>query len=111
MEVSFRRELHPVCPTYPAGAWFYETGRRFGLGGGPDRAAAVSDRSEPHFPERYVQRWYRAWLIGMHHAPLFAGLAPMASGIDDVLFPFWRISGQRRSISSMDLKIRSCRWN
>jgi hypothetical protein len=29
-----------------------------------------------------------AWLIGMHHAPLFAGLAPMASGIDDVLFPF-----------------------
>ena len=29
-----------------------------------------------------------AWLIGMHHAPLFAGLAPMASGLDDVLMPF-----------------------
>jgi dienelactone hydrolase len=29
-----------------------------------------------------------AWLIGMHHAPLFAGIAPMASGLDDVLFPF-----------------------
>jgi hypothetical protein len=28
------------------------------------------------------------WLIGMHHAPLFAGLAPMASGLDDVLLPF-----------------------
>jgi predicted esterase len=28
------------------------------------------------------------WLIGMHHAPLFAGLAPMASGLDDVLMPF-----------------------
>jgi hypothetical protein len=29
-----------------------------------------------------------AWLIGMHDAPLFAGLAPMASGLDDVLMPF-----------------------
>ncbi|WP_447968711.1 carboxylesterase family protein [Nitrospira sp. M1] len=29
-----------------------------------------------------------AWIIGMHHADTFAGIAPMASGIDDVLFPF-----------------------
>ena len=29
-----------------------------------------------------------AWIIGMHHAPLFAGVAPMASGIDTVLYPF-----------------------
>jgi hypothetical protein len=29
-----------------------------------------------------------AWLIGMHHAPLFAGIAPMAGGLDDVLMPF-----------------------
>lgn len=29
-----------------------------------------------------------AWIIGMHHAPTFAGIAPMASGLDDVLFPF-----------------------
>jgi dienelactone hydrolase len=28
------------------------------------------------------------WIIGMHHADRFAGIAPMASGIDDVLFPF-----------------------
>jgi hypothetical protein len=28
------------------------------------------------------------WIMGMHHADLFAGMAPMASGIDDVLFPF-----------------------
>jgi len=28
------------------------------------------------------------WIIGMHHADLFAGIAPMASGIDDVMFPF-----------------------
>jgi len=29
-----------------------------------------------------------AWVIGMHHAPLFAGIVPMASGLDDVLMPF-----------------------
>ncbi|MDH5574336.1 MAG: alpha/beta hydrolase-fold protein [Nitrospirota bacterium] len=29
-----------------------------------------------------------AWIIGMHHADRFAGIAPMASGIDDVLYPF-----------------------
>ena len=28
------------------------------------------------------------WIIGMHYADRFAGIAPMASGIDDVLFPF-----------------------
>ena len=31
-----------------------------------------------------------AWIIGMHHAPRFAAVAPMAGGIDDVLFPFLR---------------------
>jgi hypothetical protein len=29
-----------------------------------------------------------AWIIGMHHAPRFAAVAPMAGGIDDVLYPF-----------------------
>jgi len=28
------------------------------------------------------------WIIGMHYADRFAGIAPMASGIDDVLYPF-----------------------
>jgi dienelactone hydrolase len=28
------------------------------------------------------------YLIGSHYAPIFAGLAPMASGLDDVLLPF-----------------------
>jgi len=28
-----------------------------------------------------------AYLIGVHHAPEFAGLAPMAAGLDDVLLP------------------------
>lgn len=29
-----------------------------------------------------------AWIIGMHHADRFAGIAPMAGGIDEVLYPF-----------------------
>jgi hypothetical protein len=29
-----------------------------------------------------------AWVIGMHQASLFAGIAPMASGLDEVLMPF-----------------------
>lgn len=29
-----------------------------------------------------------AWLIGMQYAPYFAGIAPMAGGLDDVLYPF-----------------------
>jgi enterochelin esterase-like enzyme len=29
-----------------------------------------------------------AYLIGAHHAPLFAAIVPMASGLDDVLMPF-----------------------
>lgn len=28
-----------------------------------------------------------AYLIGLHHAPLFAGIAPMAAGLDEVLLP------------------------
>src|SRR2546428_13328404 len=28
------------------------------------------------------------FLIAVHHAALFAGLAPMAGGVDDVVFPF-----------------------
>jgi poly(3-hydroxybutyrate) depolymerase len=28
-----------------------------------------------------------AYLIGLHHAPVFAGVAPMAAGLDDVLMP------------------------
>ena len=77
-----------ACPTYPAGAWFTRRAEELVL-------ATI----------RYVQGRYHvdpdrifltgmsnggigAWLIGMHHAPLFAGVVPMASGLDEVLMPF-----------------------
>ena len=77
-----------ACPTYPAGAWFTR------------RAEEVAIATIRHVTHRYHVDPDRifltgmsnggigAWLIGMHHAPLFAGLVPMASGLDDVLMPF-----------------------
>ena len=77
-----------ACPTYPAGAWFTR------------RAEELVLATIRHVQQRYhidpdrifltgmSNGGIGAWLIGMHHAPLFAGLAPMASGLDDVLMPF-----------------------
>lgn len=77
-----------ACPTYPSGAWFtrraeelvletiHEVRRRYHID--PDRI----------FLTGMSNGGIGAWLIGMHHAPLFAGIAPMASGLDDVLMPF-----------------------
>jgi pimeloyl-ACP methyl ester carboxylesterase len=77
-----------VCPTYPAGAWF--TRRAEDLVLETVRAVQRRYRIDPNriFLSGMSNGGIGAWLIGMHHAPLFAGLAPMASGIDDVLFPF-----------------------
>ncbi len=77
-----------ACPTYPAGAWFTRRAEELVL------AVLQSVRSRYRVdPDRVFLTGMSnggigTWLIGMHHAPLFAGLAPMASGIDDVLFPF-----------------------
>jgi pimeloyl-ACP methyl ester carboxylesterase len=77
-----------ACPTYPAGAWFTR------------RAEEVALATIRHVTRRYhidpdrifltgmSNGGIGAWLIGMHHAPLFAGVVPMASGLDNVLMPF-----------------------
>jgi pimeloyl-ACP methyl ester carboxylesterase len=77
-----------ACPTYPAGAWFTRRAEDLVL------ATIRHVRQRYHLdPDRIFLTGMSnggigAWLIGMHHAPLFAGLAPMASGLDDVLMPF-----------------------
>lgn len=77
-----------ACPTYPAGAWFTRRAEDLVL------ATIRHVRQRYHVdPDRIFLTGMSnggigAWLIGMHHAPLFAGLAPMASGLDDVLMPF-----------------------
>ncbi len=77
-----------ACPTYPSGAWF--TRRAEDLVLATVQAVQQRYRVDPSriFLTGMSNGGIGAWLIGMHHAPLFAGLAPMASGIDDVLFPF-----------------------
>ena len=77
-----------ACPTIAMGAWW----TRFG----EDLTLAVLDHvvGEYHIdPDRIFLTGMSnggigTWIIGMHHADRFAGIAPMASGIDDVLFPF-----------------------
>lgn len=77
-----------ACPTYPSGAWFTRPAE--------DLVLATVDyvRRRYHIdPDRIFLTGMSnggigTWLVGMHHAPLFAGIAPMASGLDDVLMPF-----------------------
>jgi pimeloyl-ACP methyl ester carboxylesterase len=77
-----------ACPTYPAGAWFTRRAEELVL------ATIRQVRQRYHVdPDRIFLTGMSnggigAWLIGMHHAPLFAGLAPMAGGLDNVLMPF-----------------------
>ena len=77
-----------VCPTYPSGAWFTRQAEELVL--------AVIERVQAQYhvdPDRVFLTGMSnggigTWLIGMHHAQRFAGLAPMASGLDGVLMPF-----------------------
>ncbi len=77
-----------ACPTYPAGAWFTRRAEELVL------AAVQHVRRRYHIdPDRIFLTGMSngaigTWLIGMHDAPLFAGIAPMAGGLDDVLLPF-----------------------
>ncbi|MCP9446440.1 MAG: hypothetical protein NNA22_02570 [Nitrospira sp.] len=77
-----------ACPTYPSGAWFTRRAEELVL-------AAIHDlRRKYHIdPNRIFLTGMSnggigTLLIGMHHAPLFAGIAPMAGGLDRVLMPF-----------------------
>lgn len=77
-----------VCPTYPQGAWFTRRAEELVL------AAIRTVQQRYHIdPDRIFLTGMSnggvgAWLIGMHHAPRFAGIVPMAGGLDQVLFPF-----------------------
>ena len=77
-----------ACPTYPAGAWFTRRAEELVLA--TIRYVTQRYHVDPDriFLTGMSNGGIGAWLIGMHHAPLFAGLAPMAGGLDDVLMPF-----------------------
>lgn len=77
-----------ACPSYSMGMWWTRLGEELVL------ATIKTVRRRYHIdPDRiYLTGMSNGgigtWIIGMHRAPIFAAIAPMASGIDDVLFPF-----------------------
>ena len=77
-----------ACPTTPMGTWFTRNAEELVL------ATIRSVQRRYHIdPDRIFLTGMSnggigAWVIGMHDAPLFAGIAPMASGLDGVLMPF-----------------------
>jgi hypothetical protein len=77
-----------ACPTAQMGAWFTRGAEELVL------ATIRSVQRRYHIdPDRIFLTGMSnggigAWVIGMHDAPLFAGIAPMASGLDQVLMPF-----------------------
>lgn len=77
-----------ACPSVTMGSWWTRYGE--------DLALKVLQEVQKDYhidPDRIFLTGMSnggigTWIIGMHHADRFAGIAPMASGIDDVLFPF-----------------------
>ncbi len=77
-----------ACPTYPSGAWFTRRAEELVLETIRDVTRRYHIDPDRIFLTGMSNGGIGAWLIGMHHAPLLAGIAPMASGLDDVLVPF-----------------------
>jgi len=77
-----------ACPTIGMGAWWTRFGEDFTM------AVLNNVAKEYHIdPDRVFLTGMSnggigTWIIGMHHADRFAGIAPMASGLDDVMFSF-----------------------
>ncbi|MBM4127402.1 MAG: hypothetical protein FJ247_08670 [Nitrospira sp.] len=77
-----------ACPTYPSGAWFTRQAEELVLATIRELRTRYHVDSDRIFLTGMSNGGIGTWLMGMHHAPLFAGIAPMASGLDDVLMPF-----------------------
>ena len=77
-----------ACPTSMAGTWWTRSSEELVFA--TIRNVRARYRIDPDriYLTGMSNGGIGAWIIGMHHAPRFAAVAPMASGIDDVLFPF-----------------------
>ncbi|MGH7208893.1 MAG: hypothetical protein ACREIL_05860 [Nitrospiraceae bacterium] len=77
-----------ACPTLVQGTWWSRRGEDLVLA--TIRAVRARYRVDPDriFLTGMSNGGIGTLLIGVHHAALFAGLSPMAGGLDDVLFPF-----------------------
>jgi pimeloyl-ACP methyl ester carboxylesterase len=82
------RDYILACPTTPMGAWFTRGAEELVLATIRSVQRRYHIDSDRIFLTGMSNGGIGAWLIGMHDAPLFAGIAPMASGLDHVLMPF-----------------------
>ena len=77
-----------ACPSVTMGAWWTRYGEELVLKVLQEVQTRYHIDPDRIFLTGMSNGGIGTWIIGMHHADRFAGIAPMASGIDDVLFPF-----------------------
>jgi predicted esterase len=101
-----------ACPTLIQGTWWTRTAEELVLA--TIRSVQTRYRIDP---DRIILTGMSnggigAYLIGSHHAARLAGIAPMASGLDDVLLPFvenlrhtpvYIIHGKRDEVMPVDM--------
>lgn len=77
-----------ACPTLIQGTWWTRQAEELVIA--TLRAVQARYRIDPDriFLTGMSNGGIGTYLVGVHHAPLFAGLSPMASGLDEVLLPF-----------------------
>ncbi len=77
-----------ACPTVPMGSWWTRTAEQLVLA--TIRAVESRYRIDPDrvYLTGMSNGGIGAYLIGAHHAPLFAAVVPMAGGLPEVLLPF-----------------------
>lgn len=77
-----------ACPTYMQGTWWTRHGEALVLATLRTVQARYHIDPDRVFLTGMSNGGIGTYLVGTHDAPLFAGLAPMASGLDTVLMPF-----------------------
>jgi hypothetical protein len=77
-----------ACPTFPQGAWWTREAGELIFATMRDVQARYRVDLDRVFLTGMSNGGIGVYLVGSHYATFFAGLAPMAGGLDDVLFPF-----------------------
>jgi dienelactone hydrolase len=77
-----------ACPTLPQGNWWTREATDVVLATLRELQGRYHIDPNRVFLTGMSNGGIGVYLVGSHFAPLFAGLAPMASGLDDVLLPF-----------------------
>jgi predicted esterase len=77
-----------ACPTLPQGNWWTREAADVVLATLREVESRYHIDLNRIFLTGMSNGGIGVYLIGSHYAPMFAGLAPMASGLDDVLLPF-----------------------